>query len=170
MSALSLASPALPLPPCFSLLLPPVPLVPFLVCHLSTSHSPCFKPCYRRHMDRLLLLASATSACHFNETGCRMSNASQPRNSYLFVILSQPSPPSAKHILCHYSYIHIEGAVRQARLSSIALARFGMMLHLTLPHNHCILLELMMIDCSSPACQQTMLLHATPVSTCYIAL
>jgi len=168
MSALSLASPALPLP-CFSLLLPPVPLVPFLVHRLSTSHSPCFKPCYRHHIDHPPLLASATSAHHFDKTGCRMSNASQPRNGYLFVILSQPSPPSTEHILCHYSYIHVEGAVRQARLSSIALAHFGMMLHLTLPHNHRILLELMMIDCSSPAHWQTMLLHAMPASTCYIA-
>jgi len=126
--------------------LPPVPLVPFLVCCLSTSHSPCFKPWYQRHMDRPPLLASATSACHFNETGCRMSNASQLRNGYLFVILSQPSLPSAEHILCHYSYIHIEGAVRQARSSSIALACFGMTLHLTLPHNHRVLLELIMMD------------------------
>jgi len=166
---LSLASPTLPLPPCFSLLLPPVPLVPFLVHRLSTSHSPHFKPCYQCHMDRPPLLASATSACHFDETGCRMSNASQPRNGYLFVILSQPSLPSAEHILRHYSYIHIEGAVRQARSSSIALARFGTMLHLTLPHNHRVLLELMTIDCSSPAHRQTMLLHTTPASTCYIA-
>jgi len=75
-----------------------------------------------------------------------MSNASQLRNSYLFMILSQPSPPSTEHILHHYSYIHVEGAVRQARLSSIALVHFGMMLHLTLPHNHCVLLELMTMD------------------------
>jgi len=75
-----------------------------------------------------------------------MSNASQLRNGYLFIILSQPSPPSAEHILCHYSYIHIEGAVRQARSSSIASVRFGMVLHLTLPHNHRVLLELMTTD------------------------
>ena len=75
-----------------------------------------------------------------------MSNASQLRNSYLFVILSQPSLPSAKHILCHYSYIYVEGAVRQARSSSIASVHFGMTLHLTLPHNHCILLKLITMD------------------------
>ena len=75
-----------------------------------------------------------------------MSNTSQLRNGYLFVILSQPSPPSTKHILRHYSYIHIKGAVRQARLSSIASARFGMTLHLTLPHNHHVLLKLMTMD------------------------
>ena len=75
-----------------------------------------------------------------------MSNASQPRNGYLFMMLSQPSLPSTKHILHHYSYIHIEGAVRQARSSSIASACFGTTLHLTLPHNHCVLLELMTMD------------------------
>jgi len=56
----------LPLPPCSPPLLPPVPLVPLFIRHLS---SPCLsrlKPCCRCHMDCLPLMAPAISVCHLD--------------------------------------------------------------------------------------------------------